>query len=51
MESSSLSGSAALMGHRAMTVCCIIADRLGGNMNTQYKDLMPDLIQKVLDRI
>lgn len=51
MESSSLSGLAALMGHRAMTVCCIIADRLGGNMNTQYKDLMPDLIQKVLNRI
>ncbi len=51
MESSSLAGLAALMGHRAMTVCCIIADRLGGKMNTEYKGSIPDLIRKVLDRI
>lgn len=51
MESSSLAGLAALMGHRAMTVCCIIADRKGENMNTEYKGSMPDLIRKVLDRI
>lgn len=51
MESSSLAGMAALMGHRAMTVCCIIADRLGGKMNTEYKGSIPDLVRKVLDRI
>ena len=39
------------MGHRAMTVCCIIAGRVSKQMNTDYKDTMPDLIQKVLERI
>lgn len=51
MESSALAGLAALMGHRAMTVCCIIAGRVSKQMNTDYKDTMPDLIQKVLERI
>jgi uridine phosphorylase len=51
MESASLAGLAALMGHRAMTVCCIIAGRVAQNMNTQYKDSMLDLIEKVLNRI
>ena len=37
MESSSLAGLAALMGHRAMTVCCIIAGRVDNHMNTDYK--------------
>ena len=51
MESSSLAGLSALMGHRAMTVCCIIAGRLSENMNTEYKDSVRGLIEKVLDRI
>lgn len=51
MESSSLAGLAALMGHRAMTVCCIIAGRLAGQMNTEYKGTMEGLIETVLDRI
>lgn len=51
MESSSLAGLAALMGHRAMTVCCIIAGRVAENMNTEYKDSVRGLIEKVLDRI
>ena len=51
MESSSLAGLAALMGHRAMTVCCIIAGRVAQNMNTEYKGSMPGLIQTVLERI
>lgn len=51
MESSSLAGLAALMGHRAMTVCCIIAGRVDKNMNTSYKGSMQNLINKVLDRI
>lgn len=51
MESSALAGLAALMGHRAMTVCCIIAGRVSKQMNTDYKDTMPDLIRKVLERI
>ena len=51
MESSALSGLAALMGHRALTVCCIIAGRVDKNMNTDYKNSLPTLIEKVLERI
>lgn len=51
MESSSLAGLAALMGHRAMTVCCIIAGRVEKNMNTNYKGSLTGLIEKVLERI
>ena len=51
MESSSLAGLAALMGHRAMTVCCIIAGRKAQNMNTDYKGSIEGLIDIVLDRI
>ena len=51
MESSALAGLAALMGHRAMTVCAIIAGRVNNNMNTDYKDSMNILIEKVLERI
>lgn len=51
MESSSLTGLAALMGHRTMTVCCIIAGRVDKNMNTDYKGSLENLIEKVLDRI
>ena len=51
MESSSLAGLAALMGHRAMTVCYIIAGRKAQNMNTDYKGSIEGLIDLVLDRI
>jgi len=51
MESSALSGLATMMGHRALTVCCIIAGRYNKDMNTDYKDSLPTLIVKVLDRI
>ena len=51
MESSALAGLASMMGHRAMTVCCIIAGRYNKDMNTNYKDSLPALIEKVLDRI
>ena len=51
MESSSLAGLAALMGHRAMTVCCIIAGRVDNRMNTEYKGSLEGLIEKVLERI
>lgn len=51
MESSSLAGLAALMGHRALTVCCIIAGRKAERMNTDYKGSIEGLISLVLDRI
>ena len=51
MESSSLAGLSALMGHRALTVCCIIAGRKAKNMNTDYKSSLEGLIDLVLERI
>ncbi len=51
MESAALAGLSLMMGHRALTVCCIIAGRVAQKMNTDYKGSMTDLIEKVLDRI
>ena len=51
MESSALAGLAKMMGHRATTVCLIIANRLIKEMNTRYKNTIDGLIKTVLDRI
>lgn len=51
MESACLQGLAKLLGHRAMTVCCIIAERRANNANTQYKDRVRDLAETVLKRL
>lgn len=51
MESAPLAGLGRLMGHKAMTVCTIIANRLAGESNADYKGSIEDLIQKVLERI
>lgn len=51
MESAALAGLSALMGHAAMTVCLVIANRHSNEMNTDYKGSFDDLITKVLDRI
>lgn len=51
MESSALAGLGALLGHKAMTVCAIIAGRVAHNMNTEYKGSIESLISTVLDRI
>lgn len=51
MESSALAGLSLLMGHRALTVCCIIAGRVAQNMNTDYKHGVMELVEKVLNRI
>ena len=51
MESSALAGLASLLGHRAMTCCMVIANRYAQEMNTEYKNSIDTLIQKVLERI
>ena len=51
MESSGLAGLSKLMGHKATTVCMIIANRLIKEMNTGYKNTIDHLIKTVLDRI
>lgn len=51
MESSALAGLAKLMGHKAMTVCMVIANRLIKEANPNYKNSIDTLIKTVLDRI
>lgn len=51
MESACLQGLAKLLGHRAMTVCCIIAERRANNAEVDYKPKVKELVETVLDRI
>ncbi|RNC64280.1 nucleoside phosphorylase [Proteiniphilum sp. X52] len=51
MESSAIAGLGKLMGHKAMTVCAIIANRVALKSNADYKGSIEDLLQIVLDRI
>lgn len=51
MESSALAGMSRLMGHKGISVCMVIANRLFRNMDIDYKAEMPRLIQMVLERI
>ena len=51
MESSALAGLAALMGHKAVTVCLVIANRRAKEANVDYSAKMNELIQTVLERI
>ncbi len=51
MESGCLQGMARLLGHKAMTVCCIIAERRLTQANPDYKPAVRRLIETVLDRI
>ena len=50
MESACLQGMARLLGHKAMTVCCIIAQRVAEDVNTDYKPFVGNLIETVLQR-
>lgn len=51
MESAALAGFARLMGHKAVTVCQVVANRVALDSNPNYKEGMPGLIRKVLERI
>lgn len=51
MESSALAGLSALMGHKAMTCCMVIANRVAKKANANYKNSIDNLIIEVLDRI
>ncbi len=51
MESSALAGLSTLMGHKAMTCCMVIANRLAKEANSGYKNTIDGLIEKVLERI
>lgn len=51
MEGSALAGLARLLGHKAMTVCMVIANRRAKEANTNYKNSIDNLIEKVLERV
>lgn len=51
MESAPLQGLGRLMGHRAMTVCSIIANRMNNDANPNYKTAVRVLVATVLERI
>lgn len=51
MESAPLQGLSRLMGHKAMTVCSIIANRHNTDANPNYKTAVRDLVATVLDRL
>lgn len=51
MESSALAGLSLLLGHKATTVCMVIANRVKQEADTSYKTQIDDLIRIVLDRI
>lgn len=50
MESSAVAGLSRLMGHKALTCCMVIANRLAGKANPNYKNDIDTLISLVLDR-
>lgn len=51
MESAAIAGLAALMGHRATTICLIIANRANGNASADYKSHMKRLIEYTLNSL
>lgn len=51
MESAPLQGFAKMLGHKAMTVCSIIANRMNHDATPNYKTAINDLIATVIDRI
>lgn len=51
MESSAIAGLSALLGHKALTVCMVIANRVAKVANTGYKNQIDDLIKIVLEKI
>ena len=51
MEGSCIAGLALHMGHKAMTVCCVIAQRKAEATNTDYKPRVKELVHTVLERI
>lgn len=51
MECSAIYGLSKLLGHNAVTVCMIIANRKAGTFSSNYRVEMEKLIQYVLDKL
>ena len=51
MEGSALAGLARLMGHRATTMCTIIARRIAKDAKTDYKPFVEQMISMALEKL
>ena len=51
MESAALQGLALILGHRAITICSVIANRVATDVNPNYKTAVNDLVANVLNRL
>lgn len=51
MEGSALAGLAALLGHRAATICTIIAQRVAKDACTDYKPFVRKMIEMALNKL
>ena len=49
METSAIYGLSRIMGHEALTVCLIIANRADGTFLNDYHDKMRDTIASIMD--
>ncbi len=51
MESSALYGLGKMMGHRCLTICAVIANRVSEKFCTDYHPYINKLIENTLDRL
>ena len=51
MESSAIFGLSKLLGHNAITLCAIIANRPKGEYSKDYKPVIKELIKYVLEKL
>jgi len=51
MESSAIYGLSGLLGHKALTICVIIGNRVTGEFVSDYKPIIKDLAEKVFRNI
>jgi uridine phosphorylase len=51
MESSAIYGLSGLLGHKALTICVIIGNRVTGEFVSDYKPIIRDLAEKVFRNI
>ncbi len=51
MECSALYALSAMLGHEALTVCNIIANRINGDFSPDYKSSMKKLVELMLERV
>ena len=51
MESAAITGLCKLLGHRAATICLIIANRINGDASADYHSYMNKLIRYTLEKL